>query len=349
MFRLRLSLPLLLTLVATACTPAPIATPQPTAITRAIAYSAPELLAGQGMIMGSFIDYAEAGGWTVQTANANGDADTQASQLAFFIDQQPSAIVAVPIDSQGICASVAAATEAGVPFYTIDRAPIGCRVAMTVLSDNFLAGQQAGQALLDLLIEQNGEPRGTILELQGDLRQNVALLRGGGFHQVIDQHPNIQVISRETGWQPASFEQLTRDAIDSETPPDAIYMHSDCVGTPNVLLALRQAGDLIASGSIGHIFIAGVDGCRETLQAIREGLVDQASSQPLTNFGLITDYIARQVGGETLTEGQVTDPDAAWSPATLRESETGWELLLATTSVTSENVDDERLWGNASS
>jgi hypothetical protein len=38
--------------------------------------------------------------------------------------------------------------------------------------------------------------------------------------------------------------------------------------------------------------------------------------------------------------------DALWSPAEIREGEYGLELLMATTAVTKDNVDDPRLWGN---
>ena len=69
--------------------------------------------------------------------------------------------------------------------------------------------------------------------------------------------------------------------VASSTELDAIYMHSDCVGTKVVTAALDQIGQLAARGEEGHIFLLGVDGCPDALASIRAGTSDQASSQPL--------------------------------------------------------------------
>ncbi|MBL8156983.1 MAG: sugar ABC transporter substrate-binding protein, partial [Anaerolineae bacterium] len=159
-----------------------------------IGYGAPELSGGQGVIMQSVLNGAAGKGWEVITANANFDAETQANQIDNFIAQGVSAIVVVPVDSQAICSSVQRATDAGIPFYTVDRAPIGCEINMTVQSDNYLAGKQAAEAMVALLTEKYGEAKGTVLELQGDLGQNVAQLRGGGFNDVMANYPNITIV-----------------------------------------------------------------------------------------------------------------------------------------------------------
>lgn len=310
-----------------------------------IGYAAPELSPGQQAILQGMTNYAEQKGWRVLTANADSDAGTQANQIEQFIEDRVDAIVTVPVDSQTICETIADAQEAGIPFYTIDRATIGCRINMTVLADNFLAGRQSGQALVDLLTERYGEPRGTILELQGDLRQNVGQLRGGGFHSVVDQYDNIEVISRETQWQADLVAEHAQEVL-SSTEVDAIYMHSDCVMVPVVLPILEELGQRLARDNEAHVFIAGVDGCAETLQAIRDGFVDQASSQPLTDFGIIADWIEREVDGQQIMVEEVVQEGASWSPAQVQEGDFGWQLLLPTTSVTVDNVDGENLWGN---
>jgi simple sugar transport system substrate-binding protein/ribose transport system substrate-binding protein len=311
-----------------------------------IGYGAPELSGGQGAIMQSLLDKAAEMGWEVVTANANFDAEAQANQIDNFIAQGVDAIVVVPVDSQAICASVQRATDAGIPFYTIDRAPIGCEINMTVQSDNYLAGQQSAEAVVAFLTEKNGEPRGTVLELQGDLGQNVAQLRGGGFNDVMAEYPNITIVQRPTEWQADAFSQATLDVVAAQEV-DAIYMHSDCVGTSVVTAALEQLGRLVPRGEEGHIFLAGVDGCADALQAIRDGFSDQASSQPITDFGIIVRWINRDLSGVVTEEGTVTQEGALWSPATIVRSDTGLMLNLATTSVSIENVDNPALWGNA--
>ena len=143
-----------------------------------IGYSAPGLVGAQLEIQQGLIDHAEAKGWTVQTTTSGGDPQKQFDDINNYIAQGVDAIVAVPDDSAGICTAVEAATEAGIPFYTIDRSPQGCEINMTVLSDNYLAGQQSGEAIVDFLTEEHDTPTGTVLEITGNLGQNVAQLRG---------------------------------------------------------------------------------------------------------------------------------------------------------------------------
>lgn len=284
--------------------------------------------------------------WAVVTTNANFDASAQANQIDYFISLGVDAIVVVPVDSQAICASVKKAKDAGIPFFTIDRAPIGCEIDMTVQSDNYMAGKQSGEAMVKLLTEKYGEPKGTVLELQGDLGQNVAQLRGAGFNDVIKNYPNIKVISKPTEWKAEKFSQATLDVVSSEAI-DGIYMHSDCVGVKVVLSALEQLGKKFKAGEEGHIFLTGVDACPDMLQAIRDGYADQASSQPLPDFGVvIADYIEKVLKGEPITEGEVVKEGAPWSPARIVKADTGFMMNLATTSVTKDNASDPALWGN---
>jgi len=310
-----------------------------------IGYGAPELSGGQGQIMNGLVSNAEKKNWAVVTTNANQNAETQASQMEYFISLGVDAIVTVPVDSKAICASVKKANDAGIPFYTIDRAPIGCEVNMVIQSDNYLAGKQAGEAMVELLTKKYGEPKGTVLELQGDLGQNVAQLRGGGFNDVMKAYPNITVISKPTEWKADKFSANTTDVVGS-TDVDGIYMHSDCVGTTVVLAALESLGKKFKSGEEGHIFITGVDGCAEALAAIRDGYSDEASSQPIPDFGIIVNWIEEKFAGTDPVEGEIVQEGALWSPAMIVKSDVGFMANLSTTKVTSANAADKALWGN---
>jgi ABC-type sugar transport system substrate-binding protein len=312
---------------------------------RTIGYAAPELSGGQGTIMNAFIEKAAAHGWKVLTTSASSDAKTQESQIDYLLSQNVDAIVAVPVDSMAICSAIRKARAKGVGFYTIDRAPLGCAADMVVLSDNRMAGTQSGKALLDILGRKYGTPRGSVLELQGDLAQNVGQLRGSGFHDVIDRYPAIRVISRETRWVSERFSSATEDVL-STTAVDALYLHSDAIGVPVVLPVLERMGKKIRAGNPGHIAIVGVDGSPEALRAIRDGFVDQASSQPILDFSIIVEWMERNFAGLPSGEGEVVRQGALWSPAHVRREAGGLELLLSTTSVTRQNAGDPRLWGN---
>ena len=123
-------------------------------------------------------------------------------------------------------------------------------------------------------------------------------------------------------------------------------MHSDSVGTQVVLAALDQIGQKFMRGEEGHVFMTGVDGSPEALQAIRDGFSDQASSQPISDFGIITRWIEMELNGEEITAGEIVQEGALWSPAMLEDTDIGFVANLATTSVTEENADLDALWGN---
>jgi ABC-type sugar transport system substrate-binding protein len=311
-----------------------------------IGYGAPELAGGQTAIMGGMLQGGKIKNWGIITTSANNDASAQANQVDYFISLGVDAIVVVPVDSKGICASVAKAKAAGIPFFTIDRAPIGCEINMTVQSDNYLAGKQSGEEMVKLLTKKYGSPKGLVLELQGNMGQNVAQLRGGGFDDVMKAYPDIKVLAKPTEWDAAKFSSITLDTVPSQAI-DGIYMHSECVGALPVMAALDQLHKKFKRDDPKHIFLVGVDGCSDTLKAIRDGYFDEASSQPIPDFGVvIADYIEKVFNGEAVQAGTVTKEGAPWSPATIVKSDTGWMLNLATTKVTPDNVDNPNLWGN---
>jgi ABC-type sugar transport system substrate-binding protein len=311
-----------------------------------IGYSAPSLVGAQLQIQQGLVDAGQAKGWEVLTTTSGGDPNKQANDIRDYIAQGVNAIVAVPDDSAGICVVVEEAKAAGIPFYTIDRSPSGCEINMTVLSDNFLAGQQSGQAVVDFLTARYGEAKGKVLEITGDLAQNVAQLRGGGFQDIITKNPNIELITKLGNWNAATGVDIVRDVVSAEDI-DAIYMHSDCVYTPGTLQVLGELNKLVPAGQDGHIFLAGVDACLQSLDSIRAGTSDQASNQPIPDFGVVAaDFIEQQLSGTAIEPGPVVKEGALWSPARIEASDVGPQLFLSTTSVGPDNVNDPRLWGN---
>lgn len=310
-----------------------------------IGYSAPDFCGGQQVIMQGLITRATKKGWEVINTNANYDAKVQESQIEYLIAQGVDVIVAVPVDSKAIASSIKKAKADNIPFYTIDRAPIGSKIEMSVLADNHMAGVQSGQAMVELLTKRYGTPKGIILELQGNLCKNVVILRGAGFHSVVDKYTDIKVISRKTEGKSKNFGFHTQE-ITSKENIDGIYLHSDSVGMSTVLSVLAKQSKLYTRDNPKHIFLTGIDGNNTAIQGIRDGYVDQASSQPLTDFGILVDWIEKRLNGQKIHKETITDKNVLWSPAFVKETDIGWQLLLSTTSVTKDNVDDKLLWGN---
>ena len=311
-----------------------------------VGYAAPSLDGAQKQIFDGFRIPAEAKGWKVVSVTSGGDAQKQINDVNDFITQGVDAIVAVPDDSAGICVAVAAAEEAGIPFYTIDRSAVGCQMEMTVLADNNLGGNQSGNAVVAHLTNKYGEPKGTVLHITGNLAQNVAQLRKAGFDEIINQHANIEHITKDGEWQVEKGVQIVRDVL-SVRDVDAIYLHSDCAYSESTVQTLKEMDQYAPRGEDGHIFIAAIDGCSSALNLIREGSTDQASGQPIPDFGsMVVVYIEKKLNGEAIEEGTVVQEGALWSPAQLVMTDVGFQLFLSTTDISIDNVDNPGLWGN---
>ncbi len=341
-----LIVPILLLAACSSAAPEPEAAPAAERDMVIIGYSAPDLVGGQLQIQQSLEQHARGKGWQLITTTSDGDPAKQVEQIAGFVDLQVDAIVAVPDDSRQICAAVEQSQAAGIPFYTIDRAPEGCAINMTVLSDNYMAGRQSGEAMVQLLTERYGEARGTVLEITGNMAHDVAHMRGNGFQDVLADYPAVELITKVGNWQSEQGAALVTEVLEAGTELDGIYMHSDAVYFDAVIAALEEHGRLHPRGEAEHIFLTGVDGSQAGAQAIRDGFADQVSNQPVPDFGIVVDWIEKELAGETISAGEVVRDGALWSPAEVRESPEGLQLFLSTTSVTVDNVDHPGLWAN---
>lgn len=312
-----------------------------------IGYAAPALYGGQLYIQTSLVDNAQAKTWGVVTTNANADPQKQNNDIDYLISLGVKAIVTVPEDSAGICAAVEKARAAKIPFYTIDRSPAGCKINMTVLSDNRLAGQQAAQVMVDELKKRYGAPKGKVLEITGNLSQNVGQLRRDGFHDVVDKYKDITVIQKVGDWDAAKGQQIAIDVLSANPDLDGIYIHSDNVYGPGTKAAMDQLGRFHKRGENGHIILTGVDGGPWILEAILDGVADGAGSQPVSDFGIVVNWIEQELKGKPVGEGEITQAGAPWSPAHVKKNPDGtMELFLATTKVTADNIRSPATWTN---
>ncbi len=310
-----------------------------------VGYMAPNSAEGQIMFMESFVRYAEAAGMEVVEVNAESDATKQDSQCNDLIAQGVDAIAMVPVDSQTIVACVDRATEAGIPVFGIDRQPASPKTVLTIMSDNYLAGKQGAQCIVDRLTEKYGEAKGDVLQVTGDLGTNVAQLRGAGFDDEIAKYPNIKVTTLPTDWQPETGATLVQNAFAADPLIDGIYWHSDYTGA-GIIPALGEIGHLFKVGEEGHIILCGIDGDPQSLTNMAAGWEDATVNQPMLDFGVLADFVKMHLDGETLTVGPYTQEGAKWSPATIEETEFGLTMALGTWLITAADVDDPTLWGN---
>jgi ABC-type sugar transport system substrate-binding protein len=286
--------------------------------------------------------------------SGKGDAVTQNNCMDQFIAQNVDIIIFKAIDNTAIAGSIIRANEAGIPtFGFISEVPAatGAKVTFTLNVDDWGAGRNAGNALVRLLTEKYGSPKGSVLEVQGGMTTSAAQLRGGGFHEVVDEYPDINVVSKDAEWDPAKGTTIIQDWFTANPDTDAIYDHSDCTYLPSEKAALEPLGKWAKVGDPNHVIIVTEDGCPLTLNQVKCGYVDVDSDFAIADIAAITADIVveyMETGNLPQVGDSIERPDTFWQRADVVEKPetSGPVMLVASPEVTKDNADDPRLFGN---
>jgi ribose transport system substrate-binding protein len=280
---------------------------------------------------------AEAGLDLRTPVDANNDPAKQITDIQTLISGGVDGIVMVVLDSAAIKPALDRAADAGVPIVVIDQAPDAGEVAMIVRGDTVLMGRQA--------CEQMGEQMGgsgKILELLGDLDGIVARERTQGFNDCMEElYPDIEVIQRPTYWQQEEATNAARAVLSSDPDVDGIFLASDSAMLPGVVTVLERLDRLHPAGHPDHVVMATIDGSPFSHEQVRAGIVDAVIAQPLPGYAEAAVRYLRAV-----LDGQTFEPGPAEDGNRIEEMGENLSVVLPTTVVTSENVDDPDLWGN---
>src|ERR1044072_6243842 len=126
------------------------------------------------------------------------DANKQSELIDTAIARGAKAII---LDNAGADATVAAvkkAKDAGIPSFLIDREINATGVAVAqIVSYNYQGAQLGAQEFVKLMGE-----KGNFVELVGKESDTNAGIRSKGYHDVIDEYPNMKMVARQSAnWQ----------------------------------------------------------------------------------------------------------------------------------------------------
>jgi ribose transport system substrate-binding protein len=170
------------------------------------------------------------------------------------------AIQAVEIDT--LVAPVNRMIDAGIPVIDMDTliAPLDQIGVHTFLApDNEFMGAVVTEALVDAI---GGV--GTIIMTQGALGHTGAQGRARGFESVIAQHPNVEVLSRESAdWDTTRTKELWESYLDTYPQISAAFFHNDDMA----LAAL----EVMKARNRTEILVGGVDAMPPAINAVLDG------------------------------------------------------------------------------
>ncbi|WP_027135805.1 D-ribose ABC transporter substrate-binding protein [Geminicoccus roseus] len=197
------------------------------------------------------------------------DANKQSQLMDTAVARGAKAII---LDNAGADATVAAvqkAKDAGVPSFLIDREINATGVAVSqIVSNNYQGAQLGGEEFVQLMGEA-----GKYVELVGKESDTNAGIRSQGYHDVIDQYPDMEMVAQQSAnWsQTEAFEKME----------SMLQAHPDIKGviSGNDTMAMGAWAALEAAGRT-DVIVVGFDGSNDVRDSILKGGIKATVLQP---------------------------------------------------------------------
>lgn len=203
---------------------------------------------------------AQSMGYKTLVLSHGEDVKRQGELISLVIGRKVQGIVLDNADSQASVAAVQQAKNAGVPVVLINREiPVDGVALAQITHNNF----QAGSDVANEFVDKMGE-KGSYAELTCNLADNNCVTRSKSFHNVIDQYPDMKMISRQ---------DAKGDLLDGKRIMDSILQaHPEIKGviTGNGPVALGAVAALKAAGR-SDVTVVGIDGSNDERDAIKAG------------------------------------------------------------------------------
>ena len=179
---------------------------------------------------------------------------------------------AIILDNAGADASVAPvkkAKDAGIPSFLIDREITQSGVAVSqIVSNNYQGAQLGAEEFVKLMGE-----KGKFAELVGKESDTNAGIRSKGYHDVIDQYPDLEMVAQQSAnWsQPEAFEKM--ESI-LQANPDIKGVIS---GNDTMAMGAYAA---LAAANRKDVIVVGFDGSNDVRDSITSGGIKATVLQP---------------------------------------------------------------------
>ncbi len=208
-------------------------------------------------------------GYEVLTYSHDDDANKQREIIESVVAQGVKGIVLDNAGADATAAAILYAKEKGVPTILFDREINETGIAIgQIVSNNY----QGASMVAEEFINQIGES-GKYAELLGKESDTNASVRSSGFHDILDQYPDLELVAQQS----ANWDQ-NEGFVKTET---ILQSHPDIKGiiSANDTMALGAAAAVKAAGR-DDIVVVGFDGINDARDAILDGSMGATAMQP---------------------------------------------------------------------
>jgi ABC-type sugar transport system substrate-binding protein len=269
-------------------------------------------------------------------SNSQNDITKLAANVQALQAQGAKVIVMAPQDTGAVASTLDQLAGKNIPVVSVDTRPDKGKVYMVVRADNKAYGQKACDFLGGKL-----KNTGTVVEFEGDLTSINGRDRSDAFGQCMSsKYPGIKVLAEPTEWKGDVASAKLQDALNQGTV-NGIYMQAGGVFLAPTLALLQQKNLLVPPTDPKHIFIVSNDGIPAEFTAIKAGQIDATVSQPADLYAKYALVYAQDA-----LQGKTFQPGPTDHQSNIIAIPNGLEDQLPAPLVTSDNVDDQSLWGN---
>jgi erythritol transport system substrate-binding protein len=212
---------------------------------------------------------AEKLGYETLVLSHDDDPNKQSQLIDSAIARGAKAII---LDNAGADATVTAiqkAKDAGIPSFLIDREITKSGVALSqIVSNNYQGAQLGGQEFLKLM-----GGKGEYAELVGKESDTNAGIRSKGYHDVIDQFPDMKMVAQQSAnWDQTQAYSKTETILQANPGIKGIIAGNDTMAL-GAYAALKTAGRT-------DVIVTGFDGSNEVRDSILAGGIKATVLQP---------------------------------------------------------------------
>lgn len=228
--------------------------------------------------------------------------DDANKQSELFDSAIAAGVKAIVLDNAGADASVAAvqkAKDAGIPSFLIDREISATGVAVSQIVSNNYQGAQLGAEEFVKLMAETGE----FAELLGKESDTNAGIRSKGYHDVIDQYPDLKMVAQQTAnWSQTEAYTVMESMLQANPGIKGVISGNDTMAM-GAWAALEAAGRT-------DVIVVGFDGSNDVRDSIAKGGIKATVLQPAygqAQLAVVQADTFLKTGSTGLEEKQLMD------------------------------------------
>lgn len=212
---------------------------------------------------------AKALGYQTLSLVHNDDVNKQNELFDTAISRKAAAVICDNAGADATIAPVKRAKAAGIPTFLIDREINATGIAVSqIVSNNYQGAKLGGEAFVKFMGE-----KGNYVELVGKESDTNAGIRSKGYHDVIDQYPDLKLVARQSAnWSQTEAYSKMESIIQANKNIKGVICGNDTMAM-GAMAALKAAG-------MGQVIVVGFDGSNDVRDSILRGEIKATALQP---------------------------------------------------------------------